>query len=118
MGAHANGLVLRTVGVNWNDDGWNVNANALGNNQWNDDNRIFSRYYCGSPVLLAGVLFSMPRFQPQSILPISASFTESSSYCFVERFLVSQRICKKNFNVSNFAFAFWSSGNFCSGLRY
>jgi len=63
MGAYTNGLVLRTVNVNWNDNGWNVNANALGNNRWNGDNRIFSRHYCGSPAF-AGVLFSMPRFQP------------------------------------------------------
>ncbi len=38
--------VLRAVYVNWNDDGWNVNANSIENrNEWNDDNRVFSRNY-------------------------------------------------------------------------
>jgi hypothetical protein len=32
------------VNVNWNDDGWNVYANPVTNsNQWNDENRFFSR---------------------------------------------------------------------------
>jgi hypothetical protein len=57
-------LVLRTVNVNWNDDGWNANANALDDNRWNDDNQVFSRNYWGSPAFLAGVLLSMPFFQP------------------------------------------------------
>ena len=37
-------LTLRAVNVNWNDDGWNVNANSVENpNEWNADNRVFSR---------------------------------------------------------------------------
>ncbi len=39
--------VLQAVNVNWNDDGWNVNANSTSNpNRWNDDNQVFSRNYC------------------------------------------------------------------------
>lgn len=39
-------LVLRTVNVNWNDNGWNVNANSVENpNDWNGDNQVFSRNY-------------------------------------------------------------------------
>ncbi|MDR3582390.1 MAG: hypothetical protein P4L67_03920 [Candidatus Pacebacteria bacterium] len=35
---------LRAVNVNWNGDGWNVNANAVTNpNTWNAGNRVFSR---------------------------------------------------------------------------
>ena len=35
---------LRAVAAYWNDDGWNVNANAVTNpNTWNDDNQVFSR---------------------------------------------------------------------------
>lgn len=35
--------VLRAVNVNWNDDGWNVNANSVENpNDWNAGNRVFS----------------------------------------------------------------------------
>ena len=34
----------RAVNVNWNDDGWNVNANAVENpNEWNEGNQVFSR---------------------------------------------------------------------------
>jgi len=34
--------VLRAVNVNWNDDGWNVNANSVENsNEWNAGNRVF-----------------------------------------------------------------------------
>jgi hypothetical protein len=40
------GGMLRTVNVNWNDDGWNANANALDDNQWNDGNQVFPRNYC------------------------------------------------------------------------
>jgi hypothetical protein len=52
-------LTLRAVNVNWNDDGWNVNANEVSNpNAWNDGNQVFSRNYCFSPIIfLVGVLF-------------------------------------------------------------
>jgi len=37
------------VNVNWNGDGWNVNANSVENpNAWNDGNRVFSRNCCVS----------------------------------------------------------------------
>lgn len=37
---------LRAVNVNWNDDGWNVNANSVENpNKWNADKQVFSRNY-------------------------------------------------------------------------
>lgn len=37
---------LRAVNVNWNDNGWNVNANSVENpNEWNAGNRVFSRNY-------------------------------------------------------------------------
>ena len=66
------------MNVNWNDDGWNVNANTLDDNRWNDDNQVFSRNYCGSLAFLAGVLFSMPFFHPQSILPTSSMFVSKA----------------------------------------
>jgi len=53
-----NAGVLRAVNVNWNDDGWNVNANSVENpNRWNEGNQVFSRNYCFSPVPFAGVFF-------------------------------------------------------------
>lgn len=40
---YENCAVLRAVNVNWNDDGWNVNAYSIENpNEWNAGNRIFS----------------------------------------------------------------------------
>ena len=47
---------LCAVNVNWNDDGWDVNANSVENpNRWNDSNQVFSRNYLFSPVFVAGV---------------------------------------------------------------
>ena len=47
-----NAGVLRAVNVNWNDDGWNVNANSVENpNEWNDGNQVFSRNCWFSPRL-------------------------------------------------------------------
>jgi hypothetical protein len=46
---HENAGVLRAVNANWNDDGWNMNANSAENpNRWNDGNQVFSRNYCFS----------------------------------------------------------------------
>jgi len=65
MGAGTRRFLLRTVNVNWNDDGWNANANALDAFRWNDDNQVFSRNYWGSlPTLRRGSLSSNPFFQP------------------------------------------------------
>jgi len=37
-------LALWAVNVNWNSDGWNVNANSVANpNEWNDGCQVFSR---------------------------------------------------------------------------
>ena len=39
--------VLRAVNVNWNDDGWNVNANSVADsNEWNAGNQVISRNCC------------------------------------------------------------------------
>ena len=53
--------MLRAVNANWNDGGWNVNANELDNsNEWNDGNQVFSRNYCVSPIIfLVGVLLQV-----------------------------------------------------------
>lgn len=55
--------VLRAVNVNWNDDGWNVNANSVENpNDWNAGNRVFSEIIIFSLVnyesFLSVILFS------------------------------------------------------------
>lgn len=52
-------LVLRTVNVNWNDDGWNVEANSVENpNRWNDGNQVFSRNCCFSPATVREFCFA------------------------------------------------------------
>lgn len=103
--AYEKSAVLRAVNVNWNDDGWNVNANSVENpNRWNADNRIFSRNYCVSPVptdlLGTGVLLCSPFFHPPSCRPISSSFKMSSEYFPVRMSLLSHAICRKNFVIS------------------
>ena len=71
---------LRAVNVNWNDDGWNVNANSVSNpNRWNDGNRVFSRNCCISLAYGAGVFCSMPLLHPPSIRPISSNGFDNST---------------------------------------
>src|SRR4030042_5306410 len=89
---------LRTVNVNWNDDGWNVNANSVENpNEWNDGNRVFSRNYCILLLLYAaGVLFSKLFFHPPSIFPVSLSCPERAIYFLLSSVLISHATCRKN----------------------
>ena len=95
--------VLRAVNANWNDDGWNLNANSVENpNEWNAGNRVVSRNYGRSPGLRFGSLSRMPRFQPPSMRPISSIWMESAEYLVVWMSFVSQASCKRNFKVSSF----------------
>lgn len=116
---HENGWVLRAVNVNWNNDGWNINANSVENpNRWNDGNQVFSRNYCFSPpTLVEGVLLWSPFFQPPSIRPISSSFKRSSEYFSVVMSLLSQASWVKNLTTSSRVMALPSKGIFCSGGR-
>ncbi|TSC90699.1 MAG: hypothetical protein G01um10142_294 [Parcubacteria group bacterium Gr01-1014_2] len=42
---HRRHIVHWAVNANWNDDGWNVNANSVENpNEWNQGNQVLSRY--------------------------------------------------------------------------
>ena len=63
---YENSGVLRAVNVNWNDDGWNVNANSVENsNDWNAGNRVFSRNYYFSSYLTDERFFvCKPFFHP------------------------------------------------------
>lgn len=68
------------VNANWNDDGWNVEANSVRNpNRWNDGNCVVSRYSFLSPPFLGGVFASSPLRQPPVIRPISSTAAASSS---------------------------------------
>lgn len=76
--------ILRAVDANWNDDGWNLNANSVENpNDWNAENRVVSRNYGRSPGLWFGSLSRMPRFQPPSIRPTSSIWIERAEYLVV-----------------------------------
>ena len=58
---------LWAVNANWNDDGWNVNANPVSNpNQWNADNHVVSRNSLLSPSYLLGRGFAKYTFTPAS----------------------------------------------------
>ena len=108
--------VLCAVNVNWNEDGWNVNANSISNpNRWNDGNQIFSRNYCLSPLMfIGGVLLSNPFFQPPSWRPISSSPCKSSEYLSVGINLPSQANWVKNFTTSILAIALVIHGDLFS----
>lgn len=123
-GGDADGLmydnagVLRTVNVNWNDDGWNVNANSVENpNRWNDGNQVFSRNCYLSSAQLAEVFFCRPFFQPPSCRPISSRFAIRSEYLSVGMSLLSHASWVKNLTMSSFVIALLSIGTLCSGGR-
>ena len=69
----ADGIYLWAVNANWNDDGWNVNANSVENpNDWNAGNVIVSRYFLlFSSAFPAEVFSCIPFLHPPSILPTS-----------------------------------------------
>src|SRR3989344_3290660 len=59
--------VLWAVNANWNDDGWNVEANSPSNpNEWNADNEFVSRNPLLSPriLFLSGRGFCQKSFTP------------------------------------------------------
>jgi len=115
----ASGPVLRAVNVNWNDDGWNVNANSVENpNRWNDGNQVFSRNCYFSPAYFAGVLLWSPFFHPPSMRPISSSIFENSTYLSFEISLCSHANWTKNFKTSSLDMAFAKIIIFCSGGEY
>ncbi len=113
-----NAGVLRSVNVNWNDDGWNVNANSVENpNRWNDGYQVFSRNCYLSSAQLAEVFFCRPFFQPPSCRPISSILPIKSEYLSVGIILLSHASCAKNFTISSFVIALFSIGILCSGGR-
>lgn len=100
-------ITVWAVNANWNDDGWNVNANPVSNpNEWNAGNHVVSRYSFLSPLFASGVLLSMPLRHPPVIRPISSTAPASPPYCVVGINLLSHAICKKNRNESAMPIAF------------
>lgn len=110
----------RAVYWNWNDNGWNVNANEVPNsNRWNDGNEFVSRNYCFSPPLFCGgVLFNNPFFQPPSIRPISSKCFDNSVYFEVGSNFSSQASWIKNFRTSTLEIVFPKTMIFCSVGKY
>ncbi|MDP3962396.1 MAG: hypothetical protein Q8Q03_00810 [bacterium] len=108
---------VSVVNVNRNDGQWNVNVNRLDNdNRWNVENRVFVRNYIFLPSAMAEVLFSIYFFQPESILPISMSFSNKTIYFLSAIILDSQHTVRKNFARSFFMSAFPIKPDFSSEL--
>jgi len=86
------------LNADWNDDGWNLEANSVTNpNEWNDGNVVVSpRYPFLSPPSLDGVLLKIPLRQPPVMRPISSTALARSSYCLFGIRRDSHAICKKN----------------------
>lgn len=112
--------VLRAVNVNWNDDGWNVNANSVENpNEWNADNQVFSRNCYFSPQFVVGEFFvCSPFLHPPSIRPISSSLVDNSENLSVGISLLSHASCAKNLSTSSLEIDRRNIIIFCSGGRY
>lgn len=89
--------VLWAVNGNWNDDGWNFNANPLDNpNSWNDGNQFLSRNSSLSPALYgAGVFDKSPLRQPPTILPMFSTPSPSVPYRVLVRSDSSHASCTK-----------------------
>ncbi len=68
-------LVLWTVNANWNDDGWNVEANSVDNpNRWIAGHQVLSRNSYLFPSPFGGGFFAkIPLFHPPTIRPISST---------------------------------------------
>ena len=116
---HESAGVLWTVNCNWNDDGWNVNANSVDNpNDWNDGNQVFSPKLKYFSRLFGGSFICSPFRHPPSIRPISFNRLESSAYFSVGISLFSHASCTKNLRTSSRDIIFPSIIIFCSGGRY
>ena len=78
--------VLWAVNANWNDDGWNVEANSVSNpNEWNAGNEFLSRYPFLSPPtsLLGGFFASNPLRHPPIMRPAPSMRVANSSKCLL-----------------------------------
>ena len=106
----------RAVNANWNDDGWNINANAVDNpNPWNAGNDVVSRYPFLSSLgaLSLGEFFAInPLRHPPIIFPTSSIRTLNSSNCLFGISFDSHAICAKNRNESVIPTARVSRGTF------
>ena len=75
---------LWAVNANWNDDGWNLNANSVENpNDWNADNLIFSRYSRLSPPSHYGGVFLYHFFSPAT-----NHLSDSFDFCAKRQILI------------------------------
>ena len=98
---------LWAVNANWNDDGWNVEANSVDNpNRWNAGNQVMSRYSFLSPPTKGGVFASKHLRQPPTIFPRLSTSSASTRYCFCSRILHSHVIWRKNRSRSIFCKTF------------
>lgn len=105
---------LWAVNANWNDDGWNLNANSVENpNDWNADNQVFSCYSRLSSAYTAEVFFTISFLQPPIFLPIVSSSVPKDMYCSFDIKRFSQSNWTKNLMSSTFTIAISSNDIFC-----
>src|SRR3989344_8943659 len=110
--------VLGAVNANWNDDGWNVEANSLDNpNEWNPGNEFLSRYSLLYPPP-GGVFASKPFRQPPIMRPASSIRVPISSNCLFGISFASHAICTKKRRESVIPTALVSNGNLSRPLAY
>jgi hypothetical protein len=100
---------LYPVNVNWNGDQLNLNCYRFDENgNWNKGNQICGKSIYFSPAwsgeFFNATLSTCPS-QPPSILPISSSGIEMSSYFLVSSDRVSQRMWSRILRVSSFRMA-------------
>lgn len=114
---HADGAPreLWAVNANWDDDGWNLNANSVENpNPWDAGSQVCSRYFRFSSLPTGGEVFSkMPFFHPPAFLPIVSRFVPKETNCPLDMSLFSQSNCIKNRISSTFVMAISRNNVFC-----
>ena len=94
----------RNLNLNWWDNDWNANYRFLG----------VRHYLCFSSDFVGGVLFRSCRFQPPSILPISAKRSVKLAYFVLSKALISHESCRSNLIRSTFDTALFRSSRFSS----
>ncbi|MEI6396725.1 MAG: hypothetical protein WCO48_01470 [Candidatus Taylorbacteria bacterium] len=80
------GSSARGLNLSWWDNDWNSNYRFLAV-------RYYQRFSCG---LSAGVLFISCLFQPPSIFPISAKFSDKVIYLLLSIAFISQASCRRS----------------------
>ena len=94
----------RNLNLNWWDNDWNSNYRFL----------AVRHSQCFSWDFVSGVLFKSCRFQPPSILPISANLSAKWAYFLLSSALISHDNCNSSLIKSTFEMPLFNSSRFSS----